>query len=480
MITLQSPHALFTEATQLERAGRFAEAADCYGRLLATWPDFPLAWYNLGHVQRMQGRYDDALRAYAEALRRGIERPEEVHLNRAVIYADHLRREEDAQRELHAALMLNSRFVPALLNLASLHEDLGHKDEARALYGSALDADPRCVVALARLADLSAGTGAENTMIAQVQAAIEQPTTSAADKAELGFALGALQDARGDYDEAFRAYVAANRAARVGMPAYDRRAQERFIDDIVKTFPTGAAAPATSSSPLFICGMFRSGSTLTEQVLAMHPQVTPGGEINFFTTLMKTDLAPFPSAAAKADASMLARFATRYREHLSLLFPGAQRITDKKPDNFLAIGLIKRVFPDARIIHTTRNPLDNCLSIFFHHLNRPYAFDLDDTAHYYKQYRRLMTHWKSLFGPDILDFSYDEFVRNPQSAAKRLLAFCGLEWNSRCLEFHQAKNAVKTASVWQVRQPVYQHASERWKFYQMHIGTLRKSLADLL
>lgn len=477
MPSLQSPHALLNEAAHLQNAGNFTEAADCYERLLAEWPDLPNAWYNFGHVQRMRGRYEDALAAYEEALRRGIERPEDVHLNRAVIFADHLRREELAERELHAALMCNSRFVPALLNLAGLHEDLGHRDEARTLYASALATDPGCLIALARLAELSIGTGSDDAMIAPLREAIARPNTAAADQAELGFALGTILDARGRYDEAFAAYSAANRAGRKDSPAYDRRGHERFIDDIIKIFPAGAAAPATPSSPIFICGMFRSGSTLTEQVLAMHPGVTSGGEVNFFSTLMKGALSPFPAAAAKADYAALA---ARYREYLRGLFPEAGRITDKKPDNYLVIGLIKRMFPDARIVHTIRNPLDTCISVFFQHINRPYASDLGDTAHYFRQYRRLMAHWKSLYGQDILDFDYDGFVRDPKPATERLLAFCGLAWNDNCLQFHRAKNAVKTASVWQVRQPLYNRSSGRWSHYEAHLKELRDGLSGLI
>ena len=156
-------------------------------------------------------------------------------------------------------------------------------------------------------------------------------------------------------------------------------------------------------------------------------------------------------------------------------------VTDKRPDNFLYIGLIKELFPDARIVHTTRDPLDTCLSVHFLHLDHAmgYALDLMDTAHYYREYRRLMAHWKSLYGADILDFDYDSFVRAPQPAVRRLLEFCGLQWEEGCMEFHMVANAVKTASVWQVREPLYQRSSRRWRHYARELESVRAFLGEL-
>ena len=163
---------------------------------------------------------------------------------------------------------------------------------------------------------------------------------------------------------------------------------------------------------------------------------------------------------------------------LARLFPHGERVTDKRPDNFLYIGLIKSLFPDAKIVHTVRDPLDNCLSIYFLHLDHgmSYALDLADIAHYYAQYRRLMAHWKTLYGADIFDLDYDALVREPRPAIERLTQFCGLEWEEACLSFEQAARAVKTASVWQVRERLYQRSSGRWRNYAAHIAPLQTYL----
>lgn len=480
---------MLREAMLLDRAGRLREAEDAYERLLAQFPDLPDSWYNLAVVQRRARRFDAALASYQQALDRGVSRPEEVHLNRGVIYSDCLRQDDAAERELNIAIALNPNYVPALLNLANLKTDLGRRDEALALYERILALDPGCCEALARYAEARPVSQPNDPLIDRLRKAIAQPGVTSADKAGLGFALGKTLDAGGAYDHAFEAYAAANRHSREcagpGAVLYDRRRQELFVDQLIGAFARDLPQVPARSPPvtlIFICGMFRSGSTLTEQVLATHSRVTAGGEIDLLPTLVRTELAPFPARIAQVSAQQVAELAARYLASLSKLFPGAQYVTDKRPDNFLYIGLIKSLFPDARIIHTTRNALDNCLSIHFLHLDHSmgYALDLMDTAHYYRQYRRLMAHWKSRFGADILDFDYDVFVREPRPAAERLLAFCGLDWEESCLAFQRADNAVKTASVWQVREPLYQRSSGRWRNYARHLVPLRAYLDDLL
>lgn len=234
--------------------------------------------------------------------------------------------------------------------------------------------------------------------------------------------------------------------------------------------------------PLFVCGMFRSGSTLAEQVLGAHPQVAAGGELNLLRRMAVQRLAPFPQGMASLDATLAATLAADYRAQLALRFPQAatQRyITDKRPDNFELIGLIKTLFPAARIVHTTRNPLDVGLSVFSHHLQpitAPWSCDLADIGHYYGQYLQLMAHWKALYPQDILDFDYDDFVRDPEPALARLLDFLGLPADAACLQFHRQRNTVKTASYWQVRQPLHRSASGRWRSYAAALAPMRAAM----
>lgn len=478
--------AMAAAAMQFERLGRFDEAEAAYARLLARWPDLPECWFNLAVLQRRGRRYEAALASYRQALDRGVSQPEEAHLNRGVIYSDCLRLDAEAEAELRAALGLNPAYVPALLNLGNLCEDLGRRDEADALYERALAVDPACHAALARLAGLRTAMGPDAAIVARLRGALADRGLEAADRALLGFALGAALDRAGDYGAAFAAFDEANRDSRASAGPtgvrYDRARQERLVDALIATFDRRSpprAQASVSPRPVFVCGMFRSGSTLVEQLLTGHPRVAAGGELDLVPAMVRRELTPFPAAMAGVSEEKLAVLAQSYLATLARLHPGADVVVDKRPDNFLYLGLIKRLFPEARIVHTVRDPLDNCLSVYFLHLDHamPYALDLRDIGHYYRQYRRLMAHWKDVYGDDILDLDYDRLVREPRPVVAQLLDFCGLDWNDACLSFPARGNAVKTASVWQVRQPLYQHASGRARHYAQQLGPLRAELA---
>ncbi|SMF78719.1 tetratricopeptide repeat-containing sulfotransferase family protein [Allosphingosinicella indica] len=451
-------------AAALMRGGRHEEAIKAYRALLASHPDTPSAWYNLGYLLRHARRFEDALAAYAEALGRGIDAPEEVHLNRAVILIDHLARPDDAQAELEAALALRPDYGPALLNLGNLHEDRGDREAARAAYTRALDVSPGGSTALVRLAGLV--TGDERAaMIAQLQPAFA--VSSGEERAALGFALGRLLDADGDYDAAFAAYRDANAASGAGGSSYDRSRHDAFVDRLIATFPVAAAPPPVGKPPVFICGMFRSGSTLVEQILGRHSRVTPGGELDIISALIWERLRPYPDAVASPSEDALLTIRDAYLAQARARHPGADLLTDKRPDNFLHIGLIKTLFPDAKIVHTVRDPRDTLLSLYFLHLDasQSYAQDLEDAAHWHRAYARLIAHWRGLYGADIHDVDYDALVADPRAELAPLLDFLGLEWEEGLLDFHTADNAVRTASVWQVREPLYRRSSGRWRNY---------------
>lgn len=476
--------ALVDAAGKLRRAGRFAEAIVAYKELLTLRPDLGESWYNLAWVQRQIGQFDEALDSYQRALKAGVSGAEEVHLNRAAILSLRPGSEEAVLAELQCALALNANFVPALLNLGNFEEDRGRREDASACYERALAIEPDNILALARLAGVSQSTSARDPLIPRLRAALDRPDTSAADRADLGFALGRLLDAGGDYDSAFTAYQAANQASLAslghGAARYDPRAQEQLADRIISVFahPVPHIGESAGKSPIFICGMFRSGSSLTEQILASHSKVTAGGELDIVPTLIREYIQPYPEAAATLDAEQTERLRQAYRTELRDIADHGKLVTDKRPDNFLHIGLIKKIFPDAKIIHTCRNPLDNILSLYFLHLNpeMAYALDLQDSAHWYQEHQRLMAHWKKLYPLDIFELDYDQLVRNPREVIAALLDFCGLGMEEPCLSFHATPGSVRTASVWQVREPLYQRGSGRWHNYHSQLKDLRAVL----
>lgn len=485
---------LLIQAAHAQRQGRRGEALNLFAQSLRLQPEASERWYEFGYLLKAEGRYEEALDAYARALAAGVSRPEEVHLNRGVIYTDHLRRDAEGERELVAALSLAPDYLPALLNLGNLYEEQGRRDEALAIYARAIavgeagrggrDAELQ-YEALSRSLRLTRPTDIDDPMIHRLQAAASAPTSILV-RANILFALGHTYESLGAYEQAFDAFARANRwLVREHGRRYDRRLMEQRMAAMREAFATAATRPDAmdaSPAPLFVLGMWRSGSTLIEQVLGSHPQVSAGGELDFLPRLAIERLAPFPQSMAVPDPARDSALAQEYHAHLVRLFPAAagdRYITDKRPDNFMLVGLIKRMFPEAKIVHTIRHPVDNGLSVFMQHLHLQvagYASDLGDIGHYYGQYRGLMAHWKALYPDDILDFEYDAFVADPQPRLARLLDFLGLPWDDRCLSFHELGNTVKTASYWQVRQPLNARASGRWRRYERHLGPLLREL----
>ena len=478
-VTAEDWQRLLSEASQLRRQGKVDDAIAAYQRLLTSNPDLPDSWYNLAFLQRQAREFDAALASYGEALKRGVRDPQEVHVNRAVILSDHLARPEEARAELDAALALAPDYLPALLNLGNLDEDLGERTAAEATYRRALEVAPENPLALSRLAGISHAPQLDHSLADRLRVAMRNTRRSPAERADLGFALAGLLDAGGHFDEAFEVATAANRASRAASGAhYDRAAAELFVDRSIAAFPS-PAAPSPAPAPIFIVGMFRSGSTLVEQILAGHERIHPAGELELIPELVRRT-ANYPEAVAAADGAALDRWRDFYRDGLARIAPSDALLTDKRPDNFLHVGLVKTLFPAAKIVHTHRNRLDNLLSLYFLHLDpsMAYALDLKDAAHWYDQYERLMAHWKSLYPDDIFDVDYDELVRSPEPLLKRLFAFLGIEWRENALDFSRSNRPVRTASVWQVREPLHARSSGRAQNYSEQLGSLRGGPTD--
>jgi Flp pilus assembly protein TadD len=474
---------LKSQAAQRIREGRMAEAAQLFERIVELEPDAPNNWFNLGYTRRMSRDYTVALEAYEQALDRAVSAPEDVHINRAVILSEYLHDMDGAAEELRRAIEANPRALKAWLNLGNLHEDLDDTDGARAAYANALQVNPRSGRATARLAGIDLYEKGVEAALGPLREAANMSWPTAQDAAEVQFALGNALDSAGEYAPAFEAITQANRlASGVRHPSarYEPAEQERLVDALIALPPLHRAEPlSVEETPIFICGMFRSGSTLVEQLMARHPDVTAGGELEFIPGMVHEDLTPYPQSLAGLTAEPLSGLRDKYLGELHRLFPAAARVTDKRPDNFLHIALIKALFPQARIVHTRRHPLDNILSAYFLYFGDDvrYSERLDDIAHFYVQYRRLMDHWRDRFGADIHDVDYDALVANPRAELEPLLAFLGLEWDNACLE-HQPAAAVRTASNWQVRRPLHAKSSGRWRNYERELDPVRRQLAD--
>jgi len=464
-------------AALLEGLGRLDAAISHYQRLLQRRPDYAAAHFNLALLYRNDRRYTESLDAYAAAIRHGIDNVQEVWSNMGVVYSE-LRSGDKARDMYQRALEVDPEYIPALFNLAGLCEERGDRQQALDLYKKILDLNPRHWDALARLA-YSGQVADENTgLIDTLRDATVKAREDPVAREGLFFALGKVLDDLDRYDEAFAAYRSANALGKSRNPVYDSLLAEQAVGQLMEMFsPEWIRRTETTltAAPVFICGMFRSGSTLVEQILGAHPAITAGGELDYLPWLVARYLAPYPERLLSASQKELTAMGKEYLARLKSLFPDAGVLTDKRPDNFLYLGLIKILFPAARIIYTKRDPMDNCLSVYFQQLggNLGYATDLKDIAHYYRQHVRLMTHWTGCFGGDIFTVDYDELVRAPEPILRRLLDFLGLEWDERCLKFQGTGNLVKTASVWQVRGELHSRSSGRWRNYAPFIPEIQ-------
>ena len=472
--------ALGAEAARCLREGRWTDAVASLEQLLTLAPDHADSWFNLGYAQRHARRYIEALSSYERAIALGVRAPEEAHLNRSVILSEHLHRMDEAKAALEQAIHANPAAVLAWLNLGNLHEDLGEIAAATEAYRGALRAEPSNGRAIGRIALLKSHAGHPEEAADDLRRAIGQVTPGTEDAAEIHFALGNALDAAQDYRGAFASVVDGNAiATRLRLPGerYNTQAQEALVDGLIATFQT--PLPSGECPPVaFICGMFRSGSTLIEQLLGRHPAMTAGGELEYLPAMVAEELQPYPASVAGLSPTQIRTLGDKYLADVHALFPDAGIVTDKRPDNFLHIGLIKTLFPGARIIHTVRHPLDTILSAYFLYFaaSISYSERLEDLVHYYGQYRRLMAHWQKLYGGDIFEVDYDRLVAGPETVLRPLLSFIGVDWDDSCLDHLGSQGPVRTASAWQVRKPLHRKSSSRWRNYEAELSPVRAQL----
>lgn len=468
-----------TEATATGM-NRIDAAITQYRRLLKRQPGNAVAYFNLALLYKKGKRYPDAISAYEEAIKHGIDDVQEVFSNLGVLYSE-MRQPEKAREMYERALDIDPAYVPALFNLAGLFEESGERQRALEWYERILSIDPGHWDSLARLAQARKITDADGRLVESLRRATADASNDPLAREGLYFALGKALDDLGQYEDAFAAYRAANDMGKLHNQSYDRGTTEQGFDRMVELFTAEwirRVTTASTETPIFICGMFRSGSTLIEHILAGHPSITAAGELDYLPWLVAERLAPYPDGVVGAAREKLVELGQEYLSRLRMQFPDADCITDKRPDNFLHLGVIKALFPAARIVYTKRNAVDNCLSIYFQQLggNLSYATGLEDIAHYYRQHERLMAHWQSCFPENIFTVDYDELVVSPEQAVRQLLHFLGLEWDDRCLSFQETASLVKTASVWQVRDELHTRSSGRRRNYSQFVQSIEKML----
>jgi hypothetical protein len=329
--------------------------------------------------------------------------------------------------------------------------------------------------------------GDDNLKALQVMA--DNGTADANELAALHFTLAKASEDFGDYARAFAEWLKGN-AERRRQSDYDiDRDLDRFRA-IAETFSADFLAArtgngTTSDLPVFIVGMPRSGTTLVEQIIASHPMAFGAGELGIMPDLMEAGQAgyEFPTDARELDSNAWQKLGSAYTERLRALAPHAVRITDKLPMNFQMVGLIKLALPMARIVHVMRDPLDTCLSCFatpFEDGDLDFTCDLSELGRFYRGYGDLMDHWRAVLPSGaMLEVKYEDIVEDCEGEARKLIDYCGLEWNDRCPKFYETVRQVATASALQVRQPVYRTSIGRAMRYAQWLKPLRDALGTV-
>jgi tetratricopeptide (TPR) repeat protein len=431
--------------------GKDAEGAvEHYRRWAELAPTEALARVQLGVALKRLGRLEEAERSFAEALRLDPDNPYAVAGQGDILL---LRGAARAALDLVAPLVEAGTDVPDVATVfAQAAPRAGRGEEALALVERILRRD-----------DLAPGP-----------------------RRTLHHQAGRLYDRMEAYDRAFDHYRAGN--ALETLP-HDPDAHTALVDRMIRVFDPARAARLPRARhafrlPVFIVGMPRSGTTLVEQIIASHSAAHGAGELPHIANaahrlpvLLRVGL-PYPECVAEADADTLDGLAEQVHGRLRALAPAAERVTDKMPGNFLHLGLIALLFPAARVIHCVRDPMDTCLSCYFHDFDgaHPYASDLGFLGRYHRDYRRLMAHWKGVLDIPILDVRYEDLVDRPEPGMRELIDFCGLPWEDACLRFFETGREVHTASHDQVRRPIYRDAVGRWRRYEGHLAPLVAAL----
>ncbi|HUC19412.1 MAG TPA: sulfotransferase [Acetobacteraceae bacterium] len=478
------PSAYHNLGLALEESRDDIGALKAHGRAAELAPNMADAHERLGALLDRCACPDEAIESFERA---AAAKPNSTTGRLARAEALRLRGQlAEAESWFHRAIARDPSNAYALRSFGIFLTNLGRLGEAAEWFMRDLAQYPTDVLAFYNLTLARKFAAADGPLIIRMTKLAEAGGLSEHFKELLHFALGKAYDDLEDRAAAMRHFDAANAFAAHDL-RFDRSAFSARIDRIIAQFGRGEDAdPVTSGeenatpllpTPILIVGMPRSGTTLLEQIISSHPDVAAGGELGFWERRALVWEAALAERIAPPDPAALA---SDYRAALRTVSPDAPYVTDKMPNNFLWLGLIRTSFPSARIIHARRHPLDTCLSIYTKRFSGSfYSRDRASLVFYYRQYQRLMAHWRAVLPSDrFLEIDYEALVTDREAETRRLIAFLGLKWDDCCLSPERNSRLVKTASVWQVRQPVYTNSLGRWRRYEPWLGELRELLDE--
>jgi tetratricopeptide (TPR) repeat protein len=472
--------AYFRLGIALEKLGDIGGAIAAYHHATELHPSLTEAWFRAGALVYILGHRDEAIgcfrRAAATGGNTGFGR---LGKARALLTED---RNEEAEQVLRKTLSLDPTNAMAHDLLGNLLSEFGRFDEARECFHRAIEIAPLMAGSYYELVRCRRVTSEEDGLLPRMKAALATPGLEAAQGLRLHLAIGKAAEDLRDYALAMQHFDSADAVRRASV-SFDSAAFSSEIDRLMaRSTPAWIArAPELGSSdatPVLIVGMPRSGTTLVEQIVSMHPEVAPGGELHFWN---QRGAAWHGSGAAGNERPFLAKAAADYLRVLRAIAPKAARVTDKMPFNFLWAGLIHVAFPRAIIIHCRRSTIDTALSIHQTHFHPGLAFPTGgaELVAYFHGYQRLMNHWRSVLPADrFIEVDYEDLTSAPEPVIRRIIAACELAWHDSCLRPELNPRTVKTPSKWQTRQPIYRTSVARWRRYEPWLGPLGALVDD--
>ena len=485
-----------------KKLGRFQEAIESYKRAIQITPNYLDAHNNLGNIYKDLGLLNDAIESYEWAISYGPKYAI-AHINLASIYSSY-----DLEKALHhyqEAISIEPNFPEAHYSLGTVFSSLGQKDESMKSYEKALELRSDYVEAHNALSTIKKYKK-NDPQIKQMKNLLKQTNLMLSDKISLNFALAKASEDLENHKDFFKFLNEGNQLNKEKLN-YSIDSDLEGISNIRNIFINSKGSAPKSNlkkgmpRPIFIVGMPRSGTSLVEQIISSHTEVYGAGELDFLSRSILKEIHTEVYGAGELDflsknvlkeikpdnikkiysKEFFEKITNNYYRSLSSFNISEDIFTDKMPLNFRFIGFILSAFPEAKIVHLKRDPIATCWSIYKHYFKsngNGYASNFDDLSSYYLMYKGLMDFWHKTFPNQIYDISYEDLTLSQEKETRKLLNYCDLSWDDRCLNFHKNTRAVHTTSGFQVREKMYQGSSEAWRKYEQYLEPLILKIGD--
>jgi len=459
---------------------RLKEASVAYRKALKIHPSHPMLLNNLGNVLQLRGEYKTAISWLNKAI---AEQPNYADAYNNLGNALAGQGEPDsAITAYRKAIQFDPRHKQAYDGLGATLSDQGEFDKAISTYREAINIFPDSTQAYLSLSMIKTFSEYDGDIRA-MESLYSRKGISDKKKMNLAFGLGKAFEDFGEYERAIEFFMQATHLKRASFDYSIFGEQEKFckLKEVFSPefFSDRRGIGDPDQTPIFILGMPRSGTSLVEQIVASHPDVFGAGELTDIIDLTEVicgtgSRKKYPECIAGLESGIFKNFGKQYVTSIRKHSENTKFITDKFPHNFLHIGFIKAILPNAKIIHLVRDPMDNCLSLFKNDFAKGqyYSYDMTELGQYYNLYLEMMEHWRNTLPDFIYDLSYEKLVSNQEEQTRRLLEFCNLSWDESCLDFHKTRRTVKTASNAQVRRPIYKESIKLWKRYEKKLKPL--------